>query len=283
MAVQVQKFFHPNGTLRTEIHLRDGRPHGVRRAWHPNGVLAAEVPCEYGRQHGVSKFWNEKGEFLGQFELRYGTGVVKMWFDNGRLKSECHMKEGNPHGRLRGWDENGDLITEGFWCDARHVSKKKYVELCAKDETLPRYEELSVTGAKEIKRRHRGERIPKKAECEQHGRSVEKLLASENHEALEWLKGSPPNVVRTVGPVSTTEGSITLIEEAYSAGARRVFVVELSPATDGRQSTDKLLVMMPEKIEDRERVLAWSNELAEDDGYSPDADWGQEYLIVWFD
>jgi hypothetical protein len=40
---------------------------------------------------------------------------------------------------------------------------------------------------------------------------------------------------------------------------------------------------MPAHGKAREKLITWINSETEVDSYSPEADWGQQYLLVWFD
>jgi antitoxin component YwqK of YwqJK toxin-antitoxin module len=128
MNSKVTRLFHPNGALRAEIPLQNGRPHGLRKDWHLNGTLAAEIPFENGLQHGVTKAWATDGRLLGEYVMEHGVGTFKSWYDNGVLSQEIEMRAGEPNGRQRSWDENGEFVGEAYWIKGKKLSRKKYIE-----------------------------------------------------------------------------------------------------------------------------------------------------------
>lgn len=136
-----EKRFHPNGNIAHEVSYNEGKIHGISRAWHENGVLAFEVPMKDGFMDGTCRYWNEKGELLGSFEMREGTGISKHWHPNGALQFETSMVRNKRNGRSRTWDDKGTLGNQGYWLDNHPVSKREYLEACAKDPTLPRFDD----------------------------------------------------------------------------------------------------------------------------------------------
>lgn len=138
---KVERTFFPNGALESEVTYVGENIHGTTRMWHENGQLKSEVPVVQSKLHGTAREWNSNGELLGESEFVNGTGLHRSWFESGRLESECYMLNGIPNGRLRSWDEDGVLLIEAYVLASRKVSKKKYLEACAKNDSLPRYEE----------------------------------------------------------------------------------------------------------------------------------------------
>jgi hypothetical protein len=95
-AMPTRKTFHPNGTLRSEQLMVNGRSHGLGRSWHPNGQLQSETPFCDGIMHGVCKFWAADGQPLGSFEMVHGTGTFRTWYEDGRLRTEVSSVRGLP-------------------------------------------------------------------------------------------------------------------------------------------------------------------------------------------
>ena len=137
MSVEIIRAYHGNGQLRCEIPTVNGRNHGLKRDWHPNGVLASEIPFVDGLEHGTAKVWASDGQLLGEYQMEHGTGMVTIWRADGTISSEGTMLKGEPTGRMRCW-ENGELIVEGYWLNGRKVSRKKYLEACKADPSLPK-------------------------------------------------------------------------------------------------------------------------------------------------
>jgi antitoxin component YwqK of YwqJK toxin-antitoxin module len=138
----VEKTYHPNGTLRSEQSMLNGRPHGSGRSWYANGQLQSETPFSEGMMHGVCRYWAPDGRELGSFQMSHGTGTFRTWYDDGRLRTEVSTVRGLPTGRLRHWDEAGEL-TEGFMYKGRKISRKRYEKVAALDSSLPAYDETT--------------------------------------------------------------------------------------------------------------------------------------------
>jgi hypothetical protein len=157
----------------------------------------------------------------------------------------------------------------------KQVSKKKYDEACKSDATLPRYEDkdpkpkLKLPSTKYQKRKTA---ISEK-ERKQHDEFIAKFRAQANQaEAREWLA---KNENRNVGEMAPEESRQT-IEEGYKAGAAKITAVEIKD-----ESTNCLIVELPQKETKRRRVFEWNNELAQNSGFDPDEDWGQNELFIF--
>ncbi len=137
-----EKTYHPNGTIRSEQPMVNGRPDGLGRSWYPNGQLQSETPFRDGIMHGICKFWAPDGRALGSFEMVHGTGTFRTWYDDGRPRTEVSTVRGLQTGRLRHWDEAGEL-TEALMYKGRKISRKRYDSLAALDSSLPKYDETT--------------------------------------------------------------------------------------------------------------------------------------------
>ncbi|HVM60651.1 MAG TPA: toxin-antitoxin system YwqK family antitoxin [Verrucomicrobiae bacterium] len=286
-ATKVERSFYPNGQLRVEVTLVNGLPNGCTRRWHPNGVLAEELSVRDGIFEGTSKRWNDKGELVGSFQVHGGTGIVKSWYDNGVLQGEVSYVDGKFTGRQRAWFEDGKLVTEVFWIRGRQVSRKRYLAVCETDSSLPRYdnEPRVETWEQEMKRlakpRKRRATNPKLAEAS--ARHLQELLADPaTCEAREWLKVAPHGKTRTLGEIPNPDESLALVEEAYSAGAAKVLVVKIG-GDGGMENSGTLVVRLPKSDNKRRQALDWCNEQNGWQGFDPEDDEGQRWVIVRLD
>ena len=106
------------------------------------------------------------------------------------------------------------------------------------------------------------------------------LRRKDNVEAMEWLRGSTPKSVRSIGEHST-EQSIAMVEHLQNLGAKRVIVA-------GRQtnkpyeSADQLMVELPDDSKRRQRIFRWNNQRLREMGFDPEDDYGMKHLLVWF-
>jgi hypothetical protein len=281
----VERKFYPNGQVESEITYVNGELAGVSRSWHPNGILASEIPIHKGEIEGVVKQWNDKGELLGSYELRNGTGVFKKWYENGQLELETPMVNGVENGRGRIWGESGELSMEFFFLNSKQVSRKKYLEACARDPSLPRYEENAPESKVKLhSTKYRLRKTPvSEAERKKHEDLIAKFQAMPNQaEARQWLAASPSGTIRTIGELDE-EGTRETIEEGYAAGTQKIIVAAIESDEDKNETSNQLIVEIPAKGSKRKRVFEWVNELGQQSGFDPEDDWGQAELFIFFD
>lgn len=275
--IKVEKSYYPNGNLRGECSVHNGKPVGTTRLWHENGMLAWECPFESGLQHGVVRQWNRNGELLGEYRMDRGTGLEKQWYENGQLERECFSIAGKLCGRLRAWEEDGLLESEEYYVRGKRVSKKKYGEACNIDPTLPRYadgnkpESEPVEASVKYKKR---ETPISEWERHKHEEFINKFLRQPNRsEVRQWLAGDEN---RNIGQM-TPEESREFIEEGYEAGATKILAVEIEEDT-----TNCLIVYLPASGPKRKKVFEWNGQSAQKSGFDPYEDWGQNELFAYF-
>ena len=279
---RVERHFYPTGELETEITHFEGQERcWLTKHWHRNGILESEVPVKNGIPEGVARFWNQKGEFIGSYEMRAGTGVQKGWHPDGSLMAEITWVNGQRTGRQRSYFEGGELAVESYWVRGQQVSKKKYLEACLKDPSLPRYEATSKVG--------KSKAMPKQPKATAIKPSIKKdsfidemLSAPGTREVLEWLRSGQPGT-RTLGELPSQEASISLAEEVYALGAMKVWAVEIKTDDPESEGTGKLIVSLPKAQSARARVLEWCAEWAERKGYESETDVGQDHVFVMLD
>lgn len=281
MKNEIKKSFHPNGQIAGEVTLVNGLPNGVTRRWHPNGVLASELPVKDGIVEGVARQWNENGKLLGSYEIKNGTGTIKIWHPNGQLLGETPMVNGKWTGRQRAWFEDGTLAGNVYWIENQRVSKKKYDLACKANPNLPRYEGAVGAETKETRLLTSAATTP--TEVLKTAVKIEDLIdPSRSKEALAWLLGGKPDS-RSLGELPTTDASIHMVKELYSIGATTVTAVNIDNYDSGEENTGKLLVSLPEDSAARAKVLDWCAEWAEQLGFEPECDVGQERVFVMLD
>ncbi len=283
---EVRRLFHPNGQLKYEGTLINGLPHGIIRTWHPNGVLAKEWSRKNGIADGFDKQWNDKGELLGTSEFKNGTGISRSWYDNGILQGEITFVNGQFTGRQRVWFEDGEFVTEIFYIRGRKVSRKKYLEACKTDSTLPHYENEPKVESWEskMKRQQRVRKKPAATHIVETGkRLLDKFVSDATKcEAKKWLESAPKGITRTLGELPDLQESLALVDDAYSEGVSELFVVKVG-SNEGFENTGTLLVQLPKSGRKRKNALAWCNEQNDFQGFDPEDDEGQEWMIVQLD
>ncbi|HTV41574.1 MAG TPA: hypothetical protein VMF08_13410 [Candidatus Sulfotelmatobacter sp.] len=275
---KIERDYHPNGQLRWQATIKDGKPVGIVRHWHENGVLADESFCDDdGLEHGVVKTWNKEGKLLGECHMDHGTGISKSWYENDQLESESYHIRGIGFGRSRMWWEDGTLMSVTYYLKGCEVSKKKYLAACEKDPTLPRYEDNEPEPEEpEFIGVYKKRETPiSEWERQKFADHINKYLRKPNRgEALQWLKGDEN---RWLGDM-THEDSVELVEEGYKAGATKIVAVEI-----GDETSDRLIVYVPLAGAKRESVFKWHSIVAQKCGWDPDGDWGQDELFIFLD
>lgn len=118
-----------------------------------------------------------------------------------------------------------------------------------------------------------------------HGNSEEfirKLLKRKDKaEAMTWLRGHNSAPYRNIGEM-TNENSIEFVRQLYDFGAIEIVVVDIA-RNPPFESTDSLVVTLPDRPALRGAILEFSNRRALEMGLEEVQDLGQQYLFVWFD
>ena len=187
--------------------------------------------------------------------------------------------------RQRAFFEDGVFAADTYWLKNREVSRKKYLEACAKDPSLPRYEDDDVKSTLKLpSTKYRLRKTPiSEAERSKHDEFIAKFRANPNQaEARQWLATGPAGAMRTLGEMDS-DGSRVVVEEGYAAGAQKIIAVDIQSDDEKSETTDHLIVAIPAKGPKRKRAFEWVNELAQQSGFDPEDDWGQAELFIFFD
>lgn len=267
----VERHYFPNGALREEIHLTDGRHHGPWREWFQNGQLAAE-----------SIF----------YEGVYWTGVNRSWHENGQLAGEQTWLNGNQVGRQSVYESDGFIVQLYYALDGKAVSRAEYDAACLQRSDLPRYTDTDPPGcgarprmrtARPTEQTRKSPPPAPSTRAQTRERSqafAEELLATKHEEASTWLVGDDSN--RGIGEHSHGE-SMELVKRLYAKGATRVFVVDIKSATGlTDQNCEDVLVELPVSCGAREALFRYANSLMSEYGYDAAADVGQGYIYLRF-
>lgn len=271
----IQRHFFRSGLIREEIHLRNGRRHGVVRTWHKNGVLASEEPYQHGLPHGICRQWDEAGRLLGKYKMVRGTGVQRAWHDNGQLQMEVSTVHGEFSGRNRIWLRDGTLLSERFYVHGRIVSPDEYREAAARDKTLPKF------------RGKPAELPPKNGATQKHMYRlfVASLLEKRNRrEARAWLrKNGGDKIAHLLGRFKREGEAANFVQQLYHAGAAKVIAPDIYDNKAGDQFADCVLVRLPKSTAKRKAVRRVCAQLRRRDlgAMQPDKDIGETYLYLY--
>jgi hypothetical protein len=272
--LEIKRDYFTDGQIRSEHSFLHGVPHGWHREWHPNGTLALEVYMKDGVPDGIGRQWDASGKLIVSYEIRNGTGIQKAWFEDQGIGGEISWIDGMMTGPQRAFLKDGDIVAYTYWIADRKVSRKKYVKECEQNPQLPRIDvvdEPISTGAAESHEPASADELASRI-----------LSKSDVHEALSWLK-DPRAKERTLGEASTTGDSVALVESLYSAGAVRVWAFDVQDDSNGVQNAGRLLVELPDVPEARDRVLEKCSGIGGEQGFDPERDCGQRYVLLMLD
>jgi hypothetical protein len=273
-STRVEREYFPNGQLRRETPYVDGKVTGVVRFWYDDGVLRQELPQVEGVFHGKMRQWNKDGLLKDECEFDHGSGCSRSYFPNGRLESETFVRDNNfVYGPLRMWNEQGELLVEQFFLGVR-VSKKRYLEACLKDPSLPRYDGKNAPVSLM-------EQLAEPA-AEHHLISLDEY--PDARDAMDWLT-APADFERRVGELPSTEDSMEFVSEFLKEGAKRVLVVNIQVDDDGSENTGELVVELPapRATKKRRKVMEACNKQNESLGFAGIEDSGQKYVHIALD
>jgi len=86
-----------------------------------------------------------------------------------------------------------------------------------------------------------------------------------------------------LGEIPDLAESLVLVEEAYDAGASEVFVVKIEKYDHRMENSGTLVVRLPKTAKRRKKALEWCNEQNGYQGFDPEDDEGQEWVVVSLD
>lgn len=106
------KEYYPNGVLRSQKQLKNGKNEGVSMDYHSNGKLAFSQIVRGGKINGPAKAFYESGSLKGEVKFvdNLEQGVLREYHENGRIKEEGLYVDGTLL-RLKTFDENGNLVS----------------------------------------------------------------------------------------------------------------------------------------------------------------------------
>jgi len=278
--VKVERDYYPNGKIRFEGYFKNGIPHGFNRIWYENGLIAREYIFKEGVPDGISRHWDDAGNLLVENNIINGTGIEKVWNPETKSWSEFSWVNGECTGRFRTYWADGTVIGDVYWIRNKQVSKKKYIEMCQIDDSLPKYEDLKT----EKKKAKKQNTAHDQGFTYVANDSYYEKLFSENTmiEALSWLN-EPDVPERTLGECARPEDSIELVKDFYALGAVKVWTFEIDGAPDEEQNSGKLVIELPSNSKKRAKILKKCGEIAEEMGFDAETDMGQKYVLVMLD
>ena len=220
---------------------------------------------------GIGKQWDKTGKLILTYEIKNGTGIQKHWSEEQGIGADISLVKGTFTGRQRTYFRDGTIIGDTYWIKNRQVSKKKYIEACKKDPTLPRYDDI------EGKKKSPAVKKPPLPENDDICKGI--ISSGKVKEAREWFKSGKC----FLGEGDDEQGSIELVESLYKAGAVKVWVFDINIDESGEQYSGRLIVEMPKEPGKRKNISSICDEIAENIGFDPEEDRGQQYRLLMLD
>jgi hypothetical protein len=126
-------------------------------------------------------------------------------------------------------------------------------------------------------------RIPSPDPCS--GRGADQfcrdLLEKKTHrEAMSWVGESKDHDVRTIGEQDPKE-SLAIVKRLYDDGAKQVWAVGLELYPNEGQSTNTLIVELPNEPKLRKTLFHLEARCAASEGFAPVSDDGQHYMFLY--
>ena len=107
------------------------------------------------------------------------------------------------------------------------------------------------------------------------------LLDTKTHrEALSWVAESKDHDIRTIGEQSP-EDSLRTVQRLYADGATRVWAVDLETYPKEGQSTNILIVELPNDPKLRRQMFRLEAQVGASEGFDPVSDDGQHYMFLY--
>jgi hypothetical protein len=265
---EVIRRFREDGTLWLEAYKVDGKFHGHYRMWHANAQLERDLHFS----HGVptkGQFWDPSGREVCGFEIVDGTGTERrpLHAPDGALGvHEMPWMRGLLHGIERTLDAEGMIMYEAYWLNGKHVEAEDYLCSCEHDPTLPRPTTDSNSWSPLV--------------CRDPDARAKKILETQGAlEVLSWLDGGG-DTERTLGEDTDAVASRKIADSFYKAGASKVWVFDIN---EQDQNSGRLMVELPDDSRKRKATLRVCNKWGAKQGFDPDKDEGQRYVLVMLD
>jgi hypothetical protein len=107
------------------------------------------------------------------------------------------------------------------------------------------------------------------------------LQRPNRQEALSWVCDTSWTK-RSIGELSH-EHSVEVVKDLYGRGAVKVVAVDLPEDVAVSEFCDTLVVVLPDDVHRRNRVLELCSCHALDEGFGPIDDEGQKTVFLWWD
>lgn len=107
----INKEYYPNGQLKSEFYIKDGKLDGINRCWYLNGQIQLYSKYKNGQQIDTSIAYLENGKKMIFEIFENGTQIQSIsYYDNGKIQSETYNPiNSNKINYRKDYYENGKL------------------------------------------------------------------------------------------------------------------------------------------------------------------------------
>ena len=108
---KTRKDYYPNGALKFEVNLKNGRPEGTGKMYYESGKVWAEKNYKNSNQEGIEKIYFENGQLFKEknYKNNKQEGIEKIYAGSGKLIREYNYKNGKKISAVC-YDEQGNKI-----------------------------------------------------------------------------------------------------------------------------------------------------------------------------
>jgi antitoxin component YwqK of YwqJK toxin-antitoxin module len=110
--IEVEKTYHENGKINTELEVVNKMAHGLYKSYYDNGQLKVMIKFENGLQvDGLVNSYDEGGNLVRTVNVINGNknGLFKEFFSSGNLKKEGEYKDDEIIGKPTEYSEDGSI------------------------------------------------------------------------------------------------------------------------------------------------------------------------------
>lgn len=110
----VNKSYYPNGTLRAEVPIKDGKKNGLARDYYADGKRRLEIEYVNSEKHGITRMYYQNGNLYEETPYKNGEiqGVKKRFREDGKPSAEAPYHDGEPCMGLKEFLIDGSVKTK---------------------------------------------------------------------------------------------------------------------------------------------------------------------------
>lgn len=120
------KDYYPDGKLKVEVNLKDGKWEGIGKRYYANGKLRTEGNYVNGNREGIHNTYHENGNVW--VEKKYKNGEVKIrkvYYEDGTLEGVGNYKNGKEEGLQKEYFRNGKMKYEANYKNGKREGLEK--------------------------------------------------------------------------------------------------------------------------------------------------------------